>query len=352
MGLINFQWKNYRDSAGVETATRLILLFTYNIFKYPKKNFGKNEYSNDFDIYKANIEKCFEFKLFERSPLWNETIEKALRGYYFNEEVDEKTSEKISKELNDFFKKEFIKNIKIQKRNFREDRKVFLEWGILLALIIFIINLIVIAKARSITGVGLSSWLSIGAFCFLSFSIIGTSVFDLIYTRKINKLKKIVRLFNADLFFQKLNEEMDNMSSYFTEEAVNRQIAELERNETFKELKNASAEFGELVKYCIRKDYFLFGKDVITFTKNFPKYCIVNFLQEQEFFKDYKNEGQVFYLGMKKELDVLFGCDTTRAGNNNLTASKSAWDPSSKDLGNKMKKAMEQIRKEMIVENL
>ena len=64
MSLINFQWKNYRDSAGVETATRLILLFTYNVFKYPKKNFGKNEYSNDFNIYKANIAKCFNFKFF------------------------------------------------------------------------------------------------------------------------------------------------------------------------------------------------------------------------------------------------------------------------------------------------
>lgn len=102
MSLINFQWKNYRDSAGVETATRLILLFTYNVFKYPKKNFGKNEYSNDFNIYKANIAKCFNFKLLERSPLWNDSIEKALRQYYFDEEVDENSGET----LKDFFIKE------------------------------------------------------------------------------------------------------------------------------------------------------------------------------------------------------------------------------------------------------
>jgi hypothetical protein len=180
--------------------------------------------------------------------------------------------------------------------------------------------------------------------------MIGTSIFDLIYTIKINKVRKIIRLFNADLFFQKLNEEMDFMSSYFTEEAVNRQIAELERNDTFKDLKNASEEFGELVKYCIRKDYFLFGKDIITFTKNFPKYCIVNLLREEDFFTDYKGAGFPFYVEMKHELDILFNCDTSKAGKNNLTESKSAWNPNVKNLGNKMRKAMEQIRKEMLVE--
>ena len=138
MSLINFQWKNYRDSAGVETATRLILLFTYNVFKYPKKNFGKNEYSNDFNIYKANIAKCFNFKLLERSPLWNDSIEKVLRQYYFDEEVDENSGET----LKDFFIKEFVDNTKIQKKVFREERKVFIEWGLLVALINFIFNLI------------------------------------------------------------------------------------------------------------------------------------------------------------------------------------------------------------------
>ena len=346
MSLINFQWKNYRDSAGVETATRLILLFTYNVFKYPKKNFGKNEYSNDFNIYKANIAKCFNFKLLERSPLWNDSIEKALRQYYFDEEVDENSGET----LKDFFIKEFVDNTKIQKKVFREERKVFIEWGLLVALINFIFNLIIIIKAKSISGVSSSTWLYIGAFWFVSFLMIGTSIFDLIYTRKINKLRKIIRLFNADLFFQKLNEEMDFMSSYFTEEAVNRQIAELERNDTFKDLKNASEEFGELVKYCIRKDYFLFGKDIITFTKNFPKYCIVNLLREEDFFTDYKGAGFPFYVEMKHELDILFNCDTSKAGKNNLTESKSAWNPNVKNLGNKMRKAMEQIRKEMLVE--
>lgn len=53
---------------------------------------------------------------------------------------------------------------------------------------------------------------------------------------------------------------------------------------------------------------------------------------------------------MKKDLDKLFDCDTSKAGKNNLTESKSAWNPNVKDLGNKMRKAMEQIRKEMVVE--
>ena len=53
---------------------------------------------------------------------------------------------------------------------------------------------------------------------------------------------------------------------------------------------------------------------------------------------------------MKHELDILFNCDTSKAGKNNLTESKSAWNPNVKNLGNKMRKAMEQIRKEMLVE--
>ena len=57
-----------------------------------------------------------------------------------------------------------------------------------------------------------------------------------------------------------------------------------------------------------------------------------------------------FYVEMKKDLDKLFDCDTSKAGKNNLTESKSAWNPNVKDLGNKMRKAMEQIRKEMVVE--
>jgi len=346
MSLINFQWKNYRDSAGVETATRLILLFTYNMFRFPKKDFSKNEFSNDFDVYKSNFSKCISYKLLERSSLWeNEIIEKALRNYYFSE--GDSLSNEEMQQLQEFFKNEFLKEIKIQRKQFKTDRIASINWGGVIFLTTFFVHVLIYVIMKNPAK---TVWIFIGAFYFFAACLIFPALTDLIKTRKINRLGKILKLFYEDLFFQKLNEEMDIMSSYFTEEAVNRQIAELERNSTFKQLKSASAEFGELIKYCIRDDYLLFGKDEITFTKNFPKYCIVDLLQEEGFFTDYKEEGQRFNLGMKKELDKLFNCDTAKAGRNNLTAAKNAWDPNVKDLGNKMRKAMAQIRKEMTVE--
>ena len=342
MSNITFHWKNFRDNAGVEKASRLILLFVYQALRFPDKKIKNTEFAQQFETYKSNFKRLIDYKIFERSSLWEKYGD--FLNQYFEDEKSEYEKDKFL-EIKNSFNFDFASSIEIHKKKFRDDAETFISWGaffLIFAIVVFAIGAAV--KKRKVNFSDLYPVLSI-FFIGVIFCING--IWNLL---ALKSKKKIIKNIDNEFCFEKLNDELDLVSSYFTEEAKQRQIIDLRLNYHFKKLAAASKEFEFLIIHGIEENFFIYGNNCLScVTANFPKYVLPDFLQCEDFYKDYKstmNPPAPFYIEMKSNLDSLFGgIDTKRCGKNNSTDAKSAWDPNGKDLKNRLMKALEKYRK-------
>ena len=349
MNNLTFHWKNYRDNAGVETANRLILLFGYQAITYPDKNLKKIDFAQQFNIYKANFIKLLEYKIFERSSLWEDKYKDLLTQYYEdgNSEGIENTIKSLQKES---FYSDFYNSIVMHKRNFKDEAEISISRGVFFLLLgISIFGIFALIEKLTNNATTWSELTSVGCCILIGFLMVGNGVKNLC-SLKFIKPHKLVKYLDNEFCYEKLNDELDLVSSYFTDEAKKRQIIDLKLNYNFKKLNEASEEFGFLIIHGIEEEYFTFDGKHLGFTKYFPKYVFPTFVQCEDFFLDFKRSEEnpwAFHVAMKKELDSLIGEDSSRCGGNNLTKAKSAWNPNGKDLHNKLLKVIKIHRKEL-----
>lgn len=380
MNNLTFHWKNYRDNAGVETANRLILLLGYQALNCPDKNFKNFDYAQQFKIYKANFMKLLEYKILERSPLWDEKYKALLTQYYEegNSEYKEKSIKsfwkKLKNNLNDIkkfwnrvketkkrrketnllkesFYADMCNSIEIHRKKFKDWAETYISWGVFF----FIFGIAIFGffkMVESFTTKDITWGDLLFGECFI---LIGFLMFCFgaknLYVLKYKKTESLLWYVDKELCYEKLNDELDLVSSYFTDEAKKRQIIDLKSNYNFKKLSEASEEFGFLIIHGIEEEYFTFdGRHLGFISKNFPKYEFPKFLKCEDFFRDFKRTDEnplPFHLVMKKELDSLIGEDSSRCGRNSLTEASPAWEPKGKDLHNKLLKVLETHRKEL-----
>lgn len=374
MGTITFHWKNFRDNAGVETANRLTLLFVYQALQFPGKKIRKIENAQQYDNYKKNFDRLKLYKILERSSLWEDKYE-ALLTHYFEAEksVHDKKNVKnliinIKNNVKDIrnniketrkkrkeiklkkqeFYKDLFESIKLHKKSFKDGAEIFFSWGSLFFVIgiitCFFMELYGWEKKINLTWSDFSFG---GCFTILGFLMICRGVKDFFTAKSMNP-ERLIKYIDNDFCFEKLNDELDLVSSYFTDESKKRQIIDLKLNINFKSLSEASKEFEYLICRGIEENYFIYDGQYLRFIReNFPKYVFPQFLQCEDFFKDYNTEksNKPFYEAMKKELDALIKDDSKKCGGNNQTKAYSAWNPNGKDLRGKFLKMHEEYEK-------
>ena len=344
MSVMSYHWKNVRDYAGVETANRLILLFSLQALRYPERKIKNIDSAQEFNDYMKIYKKLCNYHIFERSNLWEDEYKSFLTDY-FNEDESELEKGKIKNFRNKFYE-DFFNFIKLHSKSYIDNSQIIMSWSF---------PLIVASLLFLVTGYTMhtdqNGWqnLLIGLSFFVSaIVLIFVGLKDLIILKSKN-YNKILKRIDNELCFEKLNEELDIVSSYFTEEAKKRQIIDLKQNEYFMKLSEKSKEFEFLVIWGIEEEFFMYdGKNLCCRRENFPNYVIPTFLQYEKFFTDYiKNEENPlpFYEAMKKELDVLFGRDTKRCGGTTITAVHSAWV--NKDIKKRMEDALKGFRESL-----
>ena len=246
------------------------------------------------------------------------------------------------------FYKDLSDSIKLHKKNFKDGAEVYISWGTLLLILgVVICCFIELFGWYKKTNLTWSDFSSGGCLAIVGFFMVCRGIKDFITAKSI-KPERLIKYIDNDFCFEKLNDELDLVSSYFTDESKKRQIIDLKLNTKFISLSKASKEFEYLICRGIEENYFLYDGQYLRFISvNFPKYVFPKFLQCKDFFKDYNTEesNKPFYEAMKNELDALIDDNSKKCGGNNQTETSSAWYPKGKDLNGKFLKIHEEYLK-------
>ena len=140
MSVISYHWKNVRDYAGVETANRLILLFSLQALRYPERKIKNIDSAQEFNDYMKIYKKLCNYHIFERSNLWEDEYKSFLTDY-FNEDESEVEKGKIKNFRNKFYV-DFFNSIKLHSKSYIDNSQIIMSWSfpLIVASLLFLVT--------------------------------------------------------------------------------------------------------------------------------------------------------------------------------------------------------------------